>query len=213
MKNIDKGIWLILVLVSLFGRAFGDPVPVFIHKVKLVMKDGPTISGYVFWNQEITETGPFEAGKFLEHWRSHPNEAHEFELFKELFPIQDQGAMGGLAHLKEDDIQVDSRLVASIVSVPDSYEGHEVTCDFPELTREEIAIMQKKLVGMDSIPYVEEDITAFNYDPGVKKGRLHRLLLQFKQLSLSENGKVKAEKWSRKEKPPMVVIVPTGACD
>src|SRR6185295_11154172 len=118
LKNIYKAIGLILLLLSVFSRAFGDPMPVYIHKVKMVMKNGSRLSGYVFWNQEITETGPFEPEKFLQHWLNHPYDAHEFEFVKAIYSIQDKGALGGLARLKKDNLKVDSRLVASIVSVP-----------------------------------------------------------------------------------------------
>ncbi len=212
LKKNYRGIWLTLVMFISFGLAFGDPIPVYIYKVKMVMKNGSGISGYVFWNQEVTETASFEPRKFLEHWLNHPYDIHEFELVKAVFPIQDKGALGGLAHLKKDRIKVDSRLVASIASVPNPYDGREVTCAFPELTEEDIAVMKNPLVDRDSIPLDESDATALSYDPRIKKAQLHNLLLKFKKMEYSENGEAKIEKWKREVKPPKVVIVLSG-CD
>jgi len=187
----------------------GDIDPVYIHKVQVAMKDGSGLSGYVFWGEEYDETGSFEPGKFLEHWLNHPNDITHFTFFKAIYRIRDNGALHGIAYVNEDKINIESKDVAKIISVPDPYEGKNVVCGFPALTKKEIEIMQSPLACVYSRPEIEANIAGFCYDSKITKKKLNQLLRDYARLTLGYPSD--PEKWEDEIKNLKVVFI-TGGC-
>lgn len=173
------------------------------------MKDGSRISGYVFW-QSFGNKLAFEPKKFLERQLKHTGDHTEFELIRNLYSINDKGFVGGIAYIKKDFVKVRADLVLKITSTPDKYENKQASCEIPELTIEQITLMQNKCYYADSIPSTDgmAQIWLFSYDPKIGEKKLHELLLD---LQRTENN-LEVEKLMKKTKHQKVVMLGIG-CD
>jgi hypothetical protein len=151
-------------------------------KVKITMKDGSEITGYVF---NFTE-GKFDSDAFLNFYRNRTNGLKSFEIFGNLYPIHDNGLLGGYASCIDEKKTIEITNVEKINTLPSPVNPKNFNGSL-DLSKDDIDLMQKKLlfavsVNDPSVATGEGDYYAFNFDPGLSKTQVHKILLKYIEL-------------------------------
>lgn len=153
-------------------------VPSAPHKVKIQFKNGTVKTGYVIGDSN--SESKFDASAFLKNFLGKENKYRKFELYGKIYSINDNGKMGGIAFANNEKDEVLADEVKRIVLLKSAHENDERN-GVLVLPKKVIDIMKMKLISSEDsrLKGGSWQYFVFNYDPGISKDKIHKLLLKY----------------------------------
>lgn len=153
-------------------------VPFAPHKVEIQLKNGTTKTGFII--SESNSEEKFDPPTFLRHLRDPQNKHRNFELYGQIYSINDEGKLGGIVFAKEEKTDVSADDVKKMKLLKSAHENDERN-GVPVLSKRTIDAMKMRLVFSEEVVSEGGSWTymAFNYNPNVKKKEVHRSLLKY----------------------------------
>ena len=166
-----------ILSIFIYGNSWAW-LPLAHHKVRIHLKDGSLKTGFVIGESMPDEK--FDPNVFLKECLNRKPKFRKFEIYSQIYSINDNGKIGGIAVMKEEEVEVFGGDVKNIDLLKSVHEDDERK-DVPVFSRNIINVMKKKLVFADEISSEggSWEYVALNYNPKVPKNKLHQLLLRY----------------------------------
>lgn len=120
----------------------------------------------------------FDTSVFLKDRLNRKPKFRKFELYPEIYSMNDDGKIGGVAVMKEEEFEVPADDVMKIDLLKSVHDNDELK-GVPVFSRKIINVMKRKLMFSDEISGGSWTYIAFNYDPNIQKEKLHQMLLKY----------------------------------